>query len=89
MAHSRTRVAISSFTRRNVRHVANLFGRSRFASEKISENLPHLIKQHESPIYRNFPGVDRNLFTGKLVNLRIAASNAYSPCAGDLPAPGK
>lgn len=74
MAHSRARVAMSSFTRRNVRHVANLFGRSRFANKKISENLSHLIKQHESPIYRNFSGVDRKLFTGKLVNLKIAAS---------------
>lgn len=64
--------AASLRIRRGLRSGQNLVQRGHFARELRTLSLPHLVKRHESPIFRNLPDVDRSLFANKKVNLEIA-----------------
>jgi len=68
------RRSLSFSVRRTLRSLQDLSGSRRFTKERSQARLPHLLKEHRLPIFRNFPGVDRELFENKRHNLELAAA---------------
>ena len=68
------RFLLSMKLRQMHRHIQNVLDSSNFATFRSPHKLPHIIKSHSLPIYRNFSGVDRSLFDNKKINLSLAIS---------------
>ncbi len=79
------RRSVSFSVRRKLRAVQDLAMARRFTRRRIAAPLPHLVKEHRLPIFRNYPGVDRGLFENKRHNLQLAAEQLD----GVLLEPGK
>lgn len=68
---------ISVQKERLLRHLLNLFAKKKFASARMEEPLPYIVKSHTSLILRPLPGVDMALQEGKAVNLRLASAKIH------------
>lgn len=56
-----------------IRHINDLFSRSKFANKKSKDKLPVIIYEHKSLIRRVLGNVDMQLQENKAINLSIAA----------------
>jgi len=55
-----------------LRRIKDIFSRDRIASCISSNELPHIVKGHTSPLLRQLHGVDMRLQENKVTNIRIA-----------------
>lgn len=69
------RYFISYNGRKLIRTFQDTVHASSFTKSVTEEILPESIKSEQSPIFRNFSNVRRELFTNKITNLRLALEN--------------